>query len=850
MQKEEDSYWQQTEKEVIRSLGSSENGLEEGDVPERIKLHGRNELEKKKIRTITIFLNQFKSPLITILLVASTVAFFFGEIVNAIIIWSMILLSALLSFYNEYRSEKIVADLTKKIAFRTIVLRNGEKQEIDARDITIGDIVILSHGDIVPADLRIIEEKNLEIDEAIFTGESIPARKESAALNLKNPNLSDLKNYAFSGTIVSNGSGKGIVISTGCKTEFGKISKSLEKPHPETEFQKGIRKFGNLLVKTTVILTVLIFAINGFFKHDWLSSLLFALAVAIGLTPELLPAIVSVNLSKGAYNMSKKDVIVKRLIAIEDFGNMDVLCTDKTGTLTEGKMNLTNFYNINKYVDEEILLCSLICNSAVAHERVSSNPIDLAIIERAKHSHSEKYYEAKKYEKIHEIPFDYNRRMMSVIARKDSKNIFISKGAPESILSICEKIKIGKKTENIKKYKKKILNEFHELSAEGSRVIAIAYKNIKDKNAYSAKDENDLIFMGFLVFFDPPKSTAKASLAKLKSLNVDLKILTGDNEFVSRKVCEEIGIDCKKIVLGKDLNKISDEKLKKIVGETTVFARITPEQKLRVIKALRANGHVVGCLGDGVNDAPSLYEADVGISVDGAVDVAKDSADIVLLHKSLRVLADGIIEGRKIFSNTMKYVLMGTSSNFGNMFSVAVASIFLPFLPMLPIQILLTNLIYDVSQLTIPSDNVDASALKKPKKWDINFIKKYMLFFGPISSLYDFITFAVLIFVFHAGASLFQTGWFIESLATEILVIFVIRTNMVPFFKSKPSKLLTFGCLGCVALGVLIPFTFFGQLFGFIAPPLLYFVFLIMMVITYLVLVEFAKDYFFRKHGF
>jgi Mg2+-importing ATPase len=843
-------YWQFSEKKVIAYLDSSENGLSQEQASDRLKKYGYNELEDRHIRWPILFLRQLRSPLVWILLVASFAAFFLGETVNAVIIWAMILLSTLLGFFNEYRAEKIVADLNKKVALRVFVLRAGSKQEVNVRDIVPGDIVLLSTGSIVPADLRIIEEKSLEIDEAMLTGESMAVRKEIAALKISKPVIQDLKNYAFSGTMVANGYGKGVVIATGGNTEFGKISKNLEKGHPETMFQKGVKRFGNLLIRVTIVLTIFIFLINGLLKHNWLDSLLFALAVAIGLTPELLPAIVSINLSKGAHAMSKKEVIVKRLISIEDIGNMDVLCTDKTGTLTEGNIALVEHYDASKNISKDVLLYSLLCNSVFMGSYASGNPIDIAIAEKAKQNHPEEYKEAKKYEKVFEIPFDYSKQHMAVVVRRNSKDMLIVKGSPESVLKRCSKARVGSKIEHINRHSKKAIKEFEELSREGYRVVAVAYKNIPNREKYFEKDETGLILAGFLTFFDAPKHTAKPALAKLKELNVDLKVLTGDNELVTKKICDELGIDCKKIVIGKELNRLNDEQMKKLVETTSVFARITPEQKLRIVQALRLNGHVVGFMGDGVNDVPAIYEADVGISVDSAVDVAKDAAGIVLLRKSLRTIADGITEGRKIFSNTMKYILMGTSSNFGNMFSVAGASLFLPFLPMLPVQILLTNLIYDVSQMTIPSDNVDENYLKKPRKWDVGFIKKYMLFFGPISSIYDFLTYAVMLFIFHAGASLFQTGWFIESLATEILVVFVIRTNIVPFFKSRPSKLLAFGCLGCVALGVILPFTFIGSLFGFVAPPLLFFGILILMVATYLMLVEYGKQYFFAKHRF
>ena len=676
----------------------------------------------------------------------------------------------------------------------------------------------------------------------------MPVIKNSSPVKIKNPILQDIKNYVFTGTKVIGGYGMGVVIATGQNTELGKISKELLLPSPETDFQKGIKKFSSMLLKVTLLLTVFIFLANALLKHDLLESLLFSLAVAIGLTPELLPIIVTTGLARGAKLMAKKEVLVKRLVSIEDFGNMDVLCTDKTGTLTEGKIALINFFDLEDRIDHSLLENSLLCNSVEDSKKLyGTNSMDLAIWERARQSHPKIIAELRGFKKVDEVPFDFSKRRMSVLVRKNSKSILITKGAPESVLGLCTHVKNKNRLEPIAKYRQKIIRKYNELSEEGYLVIAIGYKECKD-NCIKNRNEAGLIFQGFLTFLDPPKKTAISSMQRLRQLNVDLKVLTGDNALVAKKVCEELKIHVSRILSGEQIAKMGDEELRKAVNSVTVFARITPEQKVRVIRSLKQNGRVVGFLGDGVNDASALHEADVGISVNTATDVAKDAADIVLLRKSLDVLAQGIVEGRKIFANTLKYIMMGTSSNFGNMFSVAGASMFLKFLPMLPKQILLTNFIYDVSEITVSTDSVDEEDLRKPKKWNVKAIKRFMVFFGPISSLYDFLTYGVMLFIFHASPALFQTGWFIESLCTEIFVIFLIRTKRLPFFKSRPSKYLLLTSLAGVAFAIAIPFTFLGKFFGFVAPPLLFFGVLILMVLTYLLLVELGKYYFFRKY--
>ena len=760
----------------------------------------------------------------------------------------MIFLSVILGFYNEYKAEKIVENLRHNVSIKAVVTRDGKASRIDSRLLVPGDLVSLYVGDISPADMRIVRSKDLQTDEATFTGESFPVEKTSDRLDVRTPIPQQLTNYLFMGTVVVHGSGQGLVVSTGKNTELGSISKSLARSHPETEFQKGVRKYGNMLITLTLALTIGIFSLNFAIGHFWLDSLLFSLAVAVGLVPELMPAIVTISLAQGAGKMAKVKVIVKRLVSIEDFGNMDVLCTDKTGTLTEGKIILNDCRPLGEEEDPRVLSYSLLCNSATVGEEIVGNPMDAAIWEYAIKNDAQE--NVKSYTKVDEIPFDYQRRVMSVVVKKNGEHIFISKGAPESIFARCASAEIGGKTQPMGTVLKAINAKFSKLSELGYRLLAVASKPIEAKNTYSVEDEAGLTLLGFLIFTDPPKKDAHQAVDRLKSMGVDVKILTGDNELVAKTICDELKVPVKRVVCGPDLTQMSWTEIKTVVEEATIFARITPEQKLDLIKALKANGHVVGYMGDGVNDAPALYEADVGLSVDTAVDVAKEAADIVLLEKDLLVLADGINEGRKIFGNTIKYILMGTSSNFGNMFSAAAASIFLPFLPMLPMQILFMNLLYDIANMTLPMDNVDEEYIKYPKRWDIGFVRKYTLFFGPFSSLYDFLTYGIMLFIFGATTpamqALFQSGWFVESFWTEVLVMFVIRTRRIPFFTSRPGKWLTVLTLSCVALGTILPFTLFGSLLGFTPLPPEYWALLVLMVATYLFLVDAGKVFFYR----
>ncbi len=830
---------------MCRNLATTTRGLSEAEAKLRLKSFGYNELPTTKFSGMKILVRQFKNPLFFILLVSAIVAGFF-EITQSMAIIAMILLSVVLGFFNEYKAEKIIDDLRQSVSLKAVVNRDGKANEIDSRLLVPGDSVSVYVGDIVPADMRILECKELEANEGTLTGESFPIEKNPDPIQAQHPIPQDLSNSLFMGTVVVHGSGRGLVVSTGRHTEFGSISQSLTRPRPETEFQRGVRKYGNMLITLTLALVVGIFVLNAVVGHPIIDSLLFSLAVAVGLVPELMPAIVTISLSHAAREMAKKKVIVKRQVSIEDLGNMDVLCTDKTGTLTSGKIALKNYHSFGD--DKQLLEYSLLCNSAVVGDKITGNPMDSAIWDYAIGTGLQHTIDS--YTSIDEVPFDYQRRMMSKIVQNSGHITLITKGAPESVLPRCDYVSgsngTGNGSEPIDHVRKVLESKLVENSRAGYRTLAVAYRSVDAKKSYSVEDEKSLTLLGFLVFTDPPKSDARIALDRLRALGVDVKILTGDNELVAAKICEDLSIEAKGTLRGTDLTMMSSQELKEAAEKATIFARITPEQKLDIIKALKANKHVVGFMGDGVNDAPALFEADVGISVDSATDVSKDAADIVLLDKDLVVLANGIEEGRKIFGNTTKYILMGTSSNFGNMFSAAAASLFLPFLPMLPMQILFMNLFYDVANMTLPTDSVDMEVTELPRRWDINFVRNFTLFFGPFSSLYDFLTYGIMLFIFQASPALFQSGWFVESFWTEVLVIFVIRTRRIPFVTSRPGKWLTILTLSCVAVGTIIPFTHLGSFLGFTALPVQYWLLLVLMVATYLLLVDAGKVFFYR----
>ncbi len=818
---------------VLDRLGSSDSGLLPEEAAARLAALGPNAVLSHGARPLRVLWRQLRNPLLILLAAAALISILVGQGVDAAIILVIVCLSVGLGFVNEYRSEKAVEELHSSIRHTAVTTRAGRVSAVDVTELVPGDVVALDVGEVVPADLRLLEANALECDESALTGESMPAPKSTEPVQAGDSSLG-LASCAFMGTVVRSGTGRGVVVRTGSRTAFGRIAQGLGTRPPETAFQLGLKDFSKLLIRVTLVLTASIFAINAVLHRPLLESALFALAIAVGLTPQLLPAIVTVSLSTGARRLAKKKVVVKRLVSIEDLGNLEVLFTDKTGTLTEGRIDFGGGIDLAGAPSETVLLYGLLCNSVVEQdgEPVGGNPLDRALWESTRASREP----VESYRQLAEAPFDYGRRLMSVLMQSpDGRRLMITKGAPESVLARCIDVGTGDK------------ETLEGLFTAGARVVAVATRDGTPLEEIGPADENGLTLAGFLTFADPPKPDATRSIERLRALGIDVKIVTGDNGLVARKVCRDLSIEVTGVLTGADLERLDDEALAAALPGTTVFARVTPEQKSRIIRAQRGLGTDVGFLGDGVNDAVALHDADVGISVDSAADVAKDAADIVMLEKDLGVLADGVMEGRRIFSNTIKYVLMGTSSNFGNMFSAAGASIFLNFLPMLPTQILLNNLLYDCSEITIPTDNVDEEMLHRPSQWDVTFIRRFMSFFGPISSIYDFITFGVMLWVFHAGESLFQTGWFVESLATQSLVIFVIRTRRVPFFRSRPSRPLLVATVAVACLGAILPYIpLVAQAFGFQPLPAAFMGILVLMIATYLLLVEMGKRRFFR----
>jgi Mg2+-importing ATPase len=828
---------------LFERLKTSEKGLTEKEAENRLLEYGFNEPARKKKSTILFqIFSKFVNPLVIVLLIIATFSLFFGEKISAVLVILMAVMSVFLSFVQEYRAGKGAERLSEMVRATATVYRNGKSREVRIREIVPGDIVDLFAGDMIPADLRIISCKDLCVNQASLTGESFPVDKVSTPIQPKSKSVSELTNIAFMGSSVVSGTGLGVVIKTGLATQFGALSRKLATMPVETGFDKGIRKFTWLMIRLMIILVVIIFAINALTKGNFIEALLFSLAVAVGLTPEMLPMLVAVNLSKGAIAMSRKKVIVKHLNSIQNFGAMDVLCTDKTGTLTLDKIVLEHHCDVVRQEDDEVLKLAYISSF---YQTGLKNILDNAILK-----HEE--LQVKQYKKIDEIPFDFSRKIMSVVIEVDGGHRIISKGAPEEIFKRCTKYELeGEIFDSNELIFTDLKEEYDSLSMDGFRVLAVAYKDMENnKEVYSKNDEQDLVLKGYIAFLDPPKPTAKGIIEALRALGIEFKVLTGDHELVAKKICGDVGIDVKGLVSGEQIEKISDKELKELVKSVSVFARLSPLQKERVIHALHENKHIVGYLGDGINDAPALKASDVGISVNNAVDIAKESADVILLQKSLMVLRDGVMEGRKTFGNILKYIKMGASSNFGNMFSMTGASLFLPFLPMLPIQILLNNFLYDLSQVAIPSDEVDGEYLLKARPWNVEYIRKFILLIGPISSIFDFITFGVLLYIFRASPSLFRTGWFLESLCTQTLVIHVIRTGKIPFIESKPSQFLLFTSIYIVTIGLVIPFTPLGGYFKFVAPPPFYFLALAVIVTAYLFTVQIVKKWFMKKYGY
>jgi Mg2+-importing ATPase len=819
-------------KEVLfEKFNTSPGGLSEEEALRRLEDYGSNEAARKQKRTVIFHLiSKFFHPLVVLLVVIAGVTFWTGDLVSGSIIALMAIMSVVLGFFQEYRAGKEAEKLSEMVRATATVYRNNKPKEIPIRQIVPGDIVDLFAGDMIPADIRIIQAKDLFINQAALTGESMPVEKTPTS-----------DSVAFMGSSVVSGTALGVVIKTGLATEFGEVSRRLSSINQPTTFDKGINKFVWLMIVAMIGLVIFICIVDSF-KDKFMDALLFSLSVAIGLTPEMLPMLVTINLSKGAIAMSKKDVIVKRLNAIQNFGAMDVLCTDKTGTLTLDRIVLEKYCDVVRKEDEGVLKMAYI-NSF--YQTGLKNILDKAVLKYEK-------LVVKQYKKVDEMPFDFSRRIMSVVVEMEGKHRIISKGAPEEILKRCKKYELDGDLEDLDRVVMTDLKEeYDSLSADGFRVLGIAYKDMEaNKAVYSKEDECDLVLKGYIAFLDPPKPTARKTIEVLRKLGIELKVLTGDNDLVTKKICSEVGLDIKGLLTGIQLEKMTDDELKQAVKTTTVFARLSPMQKERVIHALHRNNHTVGYLGDGINDAPALKAADVGISVNNAVDIAKESADLILLQKNLMVLRDGVLEGRRVFGNIFKYIKMGASSNFGNMFSMAGSCIILPFLPMYPIQIILNNLLYDTSQVAIPTDDVDEEYLLKSRSWNINYIMKFMMFFGPLSSVFDYLTWGVLLFVYHANQATFATCWFLESMCTQLLVIHIIRTGKIPFVESWPSPALIFTSIYIVSIALVLPYTPLGAYFKFVMPPGTFFIYLILIVGIYLWSVQALKAWFVKKYGY
>jgi len=812
---------------VLRALDSSAAGLTAAGASARAAAVGPNAVHRHQVQAWQVLVRQLRSALLVLLVITASVSFVLGDRTDAVIIGAILAVSVGLGFVNEYRAERAAQALHSEIRHTVTVSRDGHPAVVDVTALVPGDVVDLELGAVVPADIRLLEGHDLACDEAVLTGEGLPVDKTIAAVPAGTA-LADLSSCALMGTVVQNGSGVGVVVSTGTRTEFGRIAAGLGQRPPETSFQAGLRRFSVLLLEVAVVLTTAIFVINVLLHRSLLDSALFSLAIAVGITPQLLPAVVSTSLATGSRQLARRKVLVKRLVCIEDLGDVDILVTDKTGTLTDGAIRFEAGAGPAGDHDDQVLVYGLLATEQPLADggQAGGNPLDVALWQ-APHPVLDRH------RRIASVPFDHERRMTSALVEApDGARLIVVKGAPESVLDRCAEVDpVAPAT---------LAGYF----AQGSRVVAVATRPAPGATTLSAADEHDLHLEGFLVFLDPPKADAAESLRRLAGLGITVKIATGDNAVVAGKVCGDLGLDATATLSGPEIAALDDAQLSAAADRATIFARVSPEQKARVVRLLRRS-HVVGFLGDGVNDALALHAADVGLSVDTAADVAKDAADVVLLEKDLGVLADGVAEGRRIFANTIKYVLMGTSSNFGNMFSAAAASAVLPFLPMLPGQILLNNLLYDSSQLAIPTDHVDAEQVAAPAHWDIAFIRRFMLFFGPISSLFDLLTFWLMLHVFHAGPALFRTGWFVESLATQTLVIFAIRTRRTPFLRSRSSRPLALAAGGAVLVGAVLPVTPLSRVLGFQSLPIGFFAALAAMVAAYLVLIEVTKRVFF-----
>jgi Mg2+-importing ATPase len=838
--------------ELFAAQQSGHQGLAASVAEERLETHGPNQVAHERARPWYVELwHGFANAFSALLAVLAAVSWLTGDRESALIIAAMVLLSGLLRFFQERRASLAAQKLQEMVRVTCTVIRHDatgtvSDHEIPIRGLVPGDLVRLSAGDMIPADVRLIAAKDLFIAQSALTGEALPTEKTATSASSPATNPLELSNIAFLGTNVTSGTAVALVINTGQATYFGSIAESLIGRRALTSFEKGIRGVSLLLLRFMAVMTVLVFFLNGFTKHDWKEAFFFALAVAVGLTPEMLPMILSGTLAIGAVAMSKKKVIVKRLNSIQNFGAMDVLCTDKTGTLTEDRVVLEMHCDVVRENDKGVFQLAYF---NAFYQTGLKNLLDKALL-------AHRNVPTTNVTKVDEIPFDFSRRIMSVVVDMDGQRKLIAKGAPEAIFKRCTRVEVNGEVHDLDPLLLPDLGEeLDHLQGQGFRVLAIAYKDVpKDRSVYSSQDESELVLRGYVAFLDPPKLSTRKALAALDKHGVHVKVLTGDNDIVARKICADVGLAVGRVVLGQDVETASEEELKVIVEEAVLFARLAPAHKERVVHALQRNGHVVGFMGDGINDAPALRAADVGISVDNAVDIAKESADLILLEKDLLVLEDGVLEGRRVFGNITKYIKMGTSSNFGNMFSVVGASAFLPFLPMLPIQLLTQNLLYDFSQLAIPFDRVDEEYLISPRRWKIDDIARFMLFFGPVSSIFDYVTFGLMFFVFKANTpahqSLFQSAWFVEGLLSQTLIVHMIRTRKIPFIQSFPAPALALSTTAVMAVGILLPFTGFGHSLGMVSLPLRFFGWLALILPAYMVLAQLVKTWFVRRYGY
>ncbi len=844
--------------EALAALGTGLRGLSSEEAEKRLDEYGPNELSHtRRVGFFADIFQRCKSPLVVQLLIITLISGAIGEIKSAIIVSAMVFLSVGLSYILDRRSSSTVEMLGKRVQSRTLVLRDGAQTEIRISEIVPGDIVLLHAGSIVPADLRLLTAKDFFVSESALTGESMAVEKTISEGSVRDRTALELTNACFLGTSVTSGTARGVVVNTGMQTIFGSISERLTERREETSFDKGVRTFTWLMIRFMVVMVCAVFFIVGMTKGDWLEALLFGLSIAVGLTPEMLPMIVTVNLAKGALSMGKKKVIVKRLPSIQNFGAIDVLCTDKTGTLTQDKVILERHVDITGHISGDVLNYAYL-NSY--YQTGLRNLLDRAVVE-----HSD--LDAEQHcTLVDELPFDFQRRRMSVVVDYEGDHVLICKGAVEEIYTCCNQYQIGDEVYPlIDMIREDLFEEVERLNKDGYRALGIAYREFpRTRTTYTVADESELILLGYIAFVDPPKESAGEAIKLLRQAGVEVKVVTGDNGLVTSKVCRDVGLEPKRIVTGAQLSQLSPAEFSRTVLDVDVFVKVTPVQKEQIVRELRSSGRVVGFMGDGVNDAPALKAADVGISVDSAVDVAKEAADIVLLEKSLLVLEEGIIEGRRVFANIVKYIRMGASSNFGNMFSVVGASYLLPFLPMLPVQVLTNNLLYDFSQTGIPTDNVDEELIVKPLKWNINTVKLFMVFIGPVSSIFDYATFALMWFFFHCSAflnpatgaaqkvalaSLFQTGWFVESLLTQTLIVHIIRTRRVPFFGSRASLHLTLTTLTIMGIGAWLPYSPFAGSLGMVPLPPVYWAWIAAFLFSYSVLTHLIKTWFFNRYG-